>query len=161
MSEIRIQVDLLVDTLSKKKTLLSEILKLTNDQKVLLTEEELNMKAFNNIMSNKQVRIDLLAQLDDGFQSSFERVQPVLTTQPDIYKEAIAAMKELIKEVTDLGIEIQVQEERNRRNFHTKAQGLKSEVKKFRTHKTAMKKYQNVYSNKSAADAPHFFDSKK
>lgn len=161
MNDVRVQVDLLVDTLTKKKQLLTEIRKYTDDQKALLAVEDFDLRAFNNIMSNKQVRIDLLGQLDDGFEATFERVRNVLSTQPDIYRDSILAMKSLIKEVNDIGIEIQVQEERNRSNFDTKSKGLKSEVKSLRTHKSAMKKYQSTYNSQKKADAPHFFDSKK
>jgi len=161
MNEVRVQVDLLVDTLTKKKQLLTEIRKYTVDQKALLAIEDFDLRAFNNIMSNKQVRIDMLAKLDDGFEVAFERVRNVLSTQPDIYREAILSMKSLIKEVSDLGIDIQVQEERNRINFESKSKGLKSEVKSFRTHKSAMKKYQNTYNSQKKAGEPHFFDSKK
>ena len=161
MSEVRVQVDLLVDTLTKKKQLLTEIRKYTIDQKAILSIEDFDLRAFNNIMSNKQVRIELLSKLDAGFEATFERVRNVLSTQPDIYRESILAMKTLIKEVNDIGIEIQVQEERNRSNFDAKSKGLKSEVKSLRTHKSAMKKYQNTYNSQRKADAPHFFDSKK
>lgn len=154
-------MELLVDTLNKKKQLLTEILKYTNDQKGLLAVEDFDLRGFKNIMSNKQVRIDLLNQLDDGFQATFERVRHVLSQHPDIYRDAIASMKTLIKEVNDLGIAIQVQEERNKRNFEAKSTGMKSEVKSFRAHKSAMKKYQSSYNNQQKADAPHFFDSKK
>ena len=154
-------MDLLVDTLAKKKQLLTDIKKYTDDQKGILSKEDFDLRAFNNIMSNKQVRIELLSKLDDGFGVTFERVRHVLSTQPDIYKESILTMKRLIKEVNDLGVDIQVQEERNRTNFNSKTKGMKTEVKKLRTHKTAMKKYQNTYNAQKKADAPHFFDSKK
>ena len=161
MNEVGIQVNLLLDTLNRKRQLLREIKKYTEDQKVLLSKEDFDMKAFKNVMKNKQVRIDLLAKLDDGFQSTFERVKNVLISQPTIYKDEILEMKNLIKEVSDLGIDVQVQEERNKINFEVKSKGVKSEVKSFRSHKTAMKKYQNSYNSQNKADAPKFFDSKK
>ncbi len=161
MGEINTQVMLLVDTLKKKKQILEELKKYTDTQKELLLKEDLDTKAFNNIMRNKQVRIDLLNKIDDGFQVTFERVKNILTTQPDIYKDAIVSMKGLIKEVSDLGVEIQVQEERNRLNFEAKSSKSKAEVKKFRNHRTVMKKYRNTYLHQNKVDGPHFFDSKK
>jgi len=161
MSDVRVQVVIMVDTLRKKKQLLVEIKKYTDEQKGLLACEIFDAIAFKNLMNNKQIRIDLLGKLDAGFESTFERVKHVLMTQPDIYGSEIAQMKSLIKEVNDLGIDIQVQEERNKTNFGAKAKGMKTEVKSFRNHKTAMKKYQNTYNSQKKADAPHFFDSKK
>ena len=107
------------------------------------------------------MRIDLLGKLDEGFQSTFDRVRHVLTGQPDLYREAIAKMQELIKEVNDLGIDVQAQEERNRLSFEAKTKGVKTEVKSFRDHKSAMQKYQNNYISQKKADGPQFFDSKK
>lgn len=161
MSEVGIQVGLLIDTLLRKKELLIEIKQYTENQKVILSKEAFDMKAFNVVMRNKQMRIDLLQKLDTGFESTFERVKNNLTTQSDIYKEDIIKMKALITEVNDLGIDIQVQEERNRTNFKAKSKNVKTEVKTFRTHKNVMKKYQDTYNSQKKADAPHFFDSKK
>lgn len=161
MSDIIIQIDLMVDALNKKKQMLQEILRYTNDQAELLKAESLDMRSFNNIMKNKQVRIDKLIQIDQGFESLFERIKTTLTSQPDIYRDAVKEMQQLIKETSDLGIEIQVQEERNKVQFDVKSKNTKSEVKAFRTHKSAMNKYQNNYNKQKKADQPHFFDSKK
>lgn len=161
MSDIIVQIDLMVESLEKKKLFLEEILRYTKEQATLLTKEELDLRSFNNIMKNKQVRIDKLIQLDQGFESLFERIRTTITNQPDIYKEAIQQMQSLIKETTDLGVEIQVQEERNKIQFDAKSKNVKGEVKAFRHHKSAMKKYQNNYNKQQKADSPHFFDSKK
>lgn len=161
MSDIIIQIDLMVDALNKKKQMLQEILRYTNDQAELLKAESLDMRSFNNIMKNKQVRIDKLIQIDQGFESLFERIKTTLTSQPDIYRDAVKEMQQLIKETSDLGIEIQVQEERNKVQFDVKSKTTKNEVKAFRTHKSAMNKYQNNYNKQKKADQPHFFDSKK
>lgn len=161
MSEVGVQVKILVDTLEKKKQLLTEIDNYTKEQANILSAPDLDLRAFNNIMSNKQVRIDLLMRIDDGFEATFDRVKTVLTTQPGIYKEAILKMKTLIKEVNDLGVSIQVQEQRNKLTFDTKTKSMKSEVKNFRNHKSAMNVYQNNYAKMKKADQPQFFDSKK
>ena len=161
MSEVSINVTLLLDTLKKKEQLLSEIEKYTMEQAKLLAQPELDLRAFNNLMSNKQVRIELLNKIDDGFKVTFDRVKHVLTAQPDLYREAIIEMKRLIQVVNDLGINIRVQEQRNKQNFEAKSKNVKGEVKTYRNHKAAVAKYQNNYAKMKKADEPHFFDSKK
>lgn len=161
MSDVRIQVDLLIETLRKKKKLLEEIHTYTEEQRQVLNKDSFNPQEFQNIMTNKQVRIDLLSGLDDGFEATFERVKSTLSHQPVIYNEEIRQMQALIQEVNDIGIEIQVQEERNRRNFEAKIGGVRSEAKSFRSHKTAMKQYRTTYNQKQKPEGPHFFDSKK
>lgn len=161
MSDIIVQIDLMVESLEKKKFFLEEILRYTKEQATLLTEEELDLRSFNNIMKNKQIHIEKLLQLDQGFESLFERIRTTITKHPDIYKEAINRMQVLIKETTDLGVEVQVQEQRNKLKFDAKSKNVKGEVKAFRNHRSAMQKYQNNYNKQQKADSPHFFDSKK
>lgn len=161
MSDIIIQIDLMIESLEKKKLFLEDILRYTKEQTELLKAEELDLRSFNNIMKNKQVRIDKLLQIDQGFESLYGRIKATLTAQPDIYREAIKKMQQLIKETTDLGVAVQVQEERNKVQFDVKSKNVKGEVKAFRTHKSAMSKYQNNYNKQQKADQPHFFDSKK
>lgn len=161
MSDINIQVDILVEALLKKKRLLEEILDYSKEQEKILNQEELDLRSFNNIMKNKQVRIDNLMKIDDGFEGIFDRIKTVLTSQPDLYREAIKKMQVLITEINDLGIDIKVKEMRNKQKFDMKSQNMKGEVKLFRAHKSAMTGYQNNYIKQQKADAPHFFDSKK
>ncbi len=161
MSDIIVQIDLMVESLTKKKQLLSEILNYTKDQTALLAKEELDLRSFNNIMKNKQVRIEKLLQIDQGFESIYERIKVPISSQPEIYKDAILKMKQLIKETADMGIDVQVQEQRNKVQFDSKSQNVKGEVKAFRNHKSAMNTYQNNYNKQQKADQPHFFDSKK
>lgn len=161
MSDMVIQMDLMIESLKKKKRLLEEIDGYTKKQADLLSQADLDLKSFNNIMKNKQVRIDKLIQLDEGFAALYERIKTTLKNQPEIYKEAVLTMQQLIKDTTDLGVKIQVQEERNKVNFEQKSKGYKGEVKAFRNHKNAMAKYQKSYNTQQKADDPHFFDSKK
>lgn len=161
MSDVGTNVKILVDTLNKKKQLLEEIKAYTMEQANILKVEDFDIRAFNNIMSNKQVRIELLMKIDDGFEVTFGRVKNILATQPDVFREAIVEMKRLITEVNDLGIDIQVQEQRNKTTFDLRTSTVKTEVKSFRNHKSAMAQYQNNYNKLKKADEPHFFDSKK
>lgn len=161
MSEIVIQIDMMIESLEKKRELLKFILKYTKEQAEILSKEEMDLRSFNNIMKNKQIHIDKLIQLDQGFESLFGRIKTAISSQTEIYRESIVQMQKLIKETTDLGIEVQVQEERNKVQFDMKSKGVKGEVKAYRSHKSAMSTYQNNYIKSKKADQPHFFDSKK
>ena len=161
MGDMHVQVDILLDALERKKALLEEILEFTKEQSDLLAKEDLNTSSFNNIMSNKQVRIDKLIQIDEGFESAFDRIKSTLKSQPSLYKEAIGKMKQHITDVSDLGVEIQVTEMRNKQRFDLKSQNIKGDVKNFRNQKSAVSSYHNNYNKQKKADQPHFFDSKK
>ncbi|VDN48554.1 conserved protein of unknown function [Petrocella atlantisensis] len=161
MGDMHLQVDILVEALEKKKVLLEEILDYSKEQSNLLMKEDFNTTSFNNIMSNKQIRIDKLIQIDEGFESAFDRIKSTLKAQPSLYKEAIEKMKQHITEVSDLGVEIQVTEMRNKQRFDLKSQNIKGDVKNFRNQRTAVSSYHNNYNKQKKADQPHFFDSKK
>lgn len=161
MADVKVQVNLLLDTLSRKQLLLEEILGYTKDQTVILDKEDMDLKGFNNLMQNKQVRIDQLVQIDNGFEQSFARIKSTLSTQPELYREDILLMKERITSINDLGVNIQVTEMRNKTKFDLKSQNIKNEAKSFRTHKSAVSNYQNNYNKSNKTDQPHFFDSKK
>jgi hypothetical protein len=161
MNEVKIQLQLLTEVLDKKELFLRELLSYTKQQEDLLLEEEFNLTAFNNIMQNKQVRIDKVIEIDEGFQATYNRVGAVLVQQPALYKEEILAMKTKIKSITDLSIEIQVTEEKNKAAFGAQVGGMKNQVKNFRNHKQVNTQYQSNMQNQKVGDTSHFFDSKK
>lgn len=161
MNEVKIQLQLLIEVLDKKELFLRELLSYTKQQEDLLLEEDFNLTAFNNIMQNKQVRIDKVIEIDEGFQATYNRVGAVLVQQPALYKEEILAMKTKIKAITDLSIEIQVTEEKNKAAFAARVGGMKNQVKNFRNHKQVNTQYQSNMQNQKVGDTSHFFDSKK
>jgi len=161
MGDIQLQIEILVESLENKQRLLEEILSYTKEQAELLAKETLDLRSFNNIMKNKQIRIEKLVQIDDGFEQLFNRVRGPITAQPNLYKELIKRMKTLIQVISDLGVDIQVQEERNKQQFNRKNHSVKGEAKTLRSHKSAMDTYQTNYNNHKQVGQPHFFDSKK
>ena len=155
------EVKTLLEVLVKKKVLMMELKKYTDDQKLALEKAQPDYKALTNIMKNKQIRIDILNKLDGEVVADFEKAKAYLKNEPETYKAAIEDIKNLNEDIQKLGQDVRQQDNDNRQIIATKAGHVKSEVKSFRQHKTAMKKYQNSYNNQQKADSPHFFDSKK
>jgi len=161
MSDVMTTLSLLSEGLEKKKKSLGEILEYTKSQEQLLAEEEFNLKAFNNIMKNKQFRIDNVKQIDDGFRPSYERIRGRMEKTPDLYSQQINVMKDRIKAIGDLNVQIQVLEEKNFNKFKMISGTLKDEVKTFRTSKKAVNKYYKNYNKQHESVRENFFDSKK
>lgn len=161
MSEVITTLTLLIEGLDKKKKALQEIVEYTKAQEKLLKEDELNMKTFNNIMKNKQYRIDKVKKIDEGFQPSYERIRVKLEKNPELYREYINAMKERIKVIGDLNVSVQVLEEQNHVKFLAKSKGIKNEVKTFRTSKKAVAGYYNNFTKQQEAGRKNFYDAKK
>lgn len=161
MGEVQTNLQILIEALEKKINYMQEINHYTKEQERLLKEDEVNYKLFNNIMDNKQVRIDKIAELDAGFKPTFGRIQGVLNTQPEIYKEEIIRMKELIKVIGDIGVDIQVLERRNKVQFDSKAGRTKNKVKTYRKNKKAATNYYDNIKKQNKSGNSYFFDSKK
>lgn len=126
-----------------------------------MKEEDFDMKTFNNIMKNKQFRIDTVKQIDDGFRPGYERVRVHLEKNPDLYREYISQMQDLIKEIGDLNISIQVLEEKNHTRFKVVTAGKKKEVKSFRKNKKTVTGYYNNFNKQQESVRQNLYDSKK
>lgn len=161
MNDVITLLNILTDGLEKKKSKLTEIYDYTKNQDLLLQTEPFDMKGFNNIIKNKQFRIDTVIQIDEGFQPTYERVSGFLEKNPEIYRDYIELMKTLIKEIGELGIQIQVLEEKNYNRFKVISKLMKEEVKTFRTNKKAVTNYYDTYNKQQGTVRDNFFDSKK
>jgi len=161
LSDVITTLDILIDGLSKKKKAMVEILEYTKAQEKLLAEDDVNLKTFNNVMKNKQFRIDAIKQIDDGFEPTYERIRGHLENNSDLYRNYINQMKELIKEIGDISIKIQVLEQQNHSRFLNVTKGLKGDVKNFRTSKKAVTSYYDTYNKQQESVRKNFYDRKK
>ena len=161
MSDVMTTLSLLTEGLEKKKKNLGEILEYTKAQEKLLKEKEFNMKVFNNTMKNKQFRIDNVKQIDDGFKPTYERIRGHMEKTPQLYSQQIKVMKEHIKVIGDLNVQIQVLEEKNYNKFKVISATLKDEVKTFRTSKKTVNNYYKNYNKQQESVRENFFDSRK
>ena len=107
-------LQMMIDSLNKKKDILIRIIELNEEQNQILSEETLNGDAFDDNMKAKGSCIDELDLLDEGFQSLFNRVRDAINANKEMYANEISVMKRLITEVTELGAKIEVQEARNK-----------------------------------------------
>lgn len=161
MSHVNTQLDILINSLNKKISYLEDILKRTKEQSSLLDKDELDLRVFNNIMNNKQNRIDKIFEIDNGFQEMFNKVKGYLNTNGELYKEQIKLMKEYILKIGELGVEIKVLESKNKTKFQLITNGKKSKVKEYRNNKNVVSNYHSNINNQNNATQSHFFDSKK
>lgn len=107
-------LQMMIDSLNKKKDILTRIIALNEEQDNILSTSILDDAAFDSNMKAKGDCIDGLDRLDEGFQALFNRVRDEINNNKAMYTEEIAVMKKLITEVTELGAKIEVQEARNK-----------------------------------------------
>lgn len=134
MSDSRNFIQILIDTLQKQVEVLKEILEITQEQSVIAQDSEFDEIMLEKSLNKKEVLIARLNELDDGFTSVYGRVRSEVKDRQELYKDELRQMQELIKECTDLGVNIRVLEERNREKL---TQCFASKHKQYGSKQTA------------------------
>ncbi len=161
MNNIIATLELLLDGLEKKEEYLKDLLRYSKKQEEVLNAKEFDLNTFNNIIKNKQIRINNIQSIDDGFNQEYERIKQIIENNPDLYKEYILKLKKCVKSISELGIEITVVEHRNNDKFKRVSLTMKNEIKSFRTNKKAVINYYSTYQKQQKSIQKGFFDSKK
>lgn len=155
-----VYVNVLEDSLSKKISLLNSILELTKEQETLLKAESFDEEAFRAVLEKKQVYIDKLEELDNGFESIFERVKEELKDKKEQYKSNILRLQKQISVITELGVDIEALERRNKSALERVLSEEKNKIKGNRLGNQGAVSYYNqmvnMYGNQSS-----FMDKKK
>lgn len=134
MSDSRNFIQILIETLQKQVEVLKEILEITQEQSVIAQDSEFDEIMLEKSLNKKEVLIARLNELDDGFTSVYGRVRSEVKDRQELYKDELRQMQELIKECTDLGVNIRVLEERNREKL---TQCFASKHKQYGSKQTA------------------------
>ncbi len=160
MDEIQTYINILTESLDKKIEILKQLLELTTNQSQLISKEKLDLDQFDHIMDNKSKWIEEINLLDHGFSSTYDRVRHALVSNKANYKEPIKGLQEKVSIVSELTVNIQVAEERNKNDIQRHLKKNKNKVKTFKkSRKTASQYYKtmnNMYGNES-----YFIDKKK
>ncbi|MBQ1194333.1 MAG: flagellar protein FliT [Lachnospiraceae bacterium] len=153
-------IEILKNSLNKKKDILNKILLKNSEQRDIAAADKFDYEAFDVIYHEKGKLIAELNLMDSGFQSIYDRVKDVLVSEKEKYKEDILELQNLVKQVTSLSMEIEASEKRNCDLMEKTTNRMKTEVKTARaTNKAAVDYYQNM--NKLNFIEPQFMDKKK
>lgn len=152
-------IDLMIDSLGKKITILEEISDMNQIQKALVAEEKFDAEEFDNTVAGKDELIEEINKLDEGFEMIYERVRSVLLEDKDKYADKIASMQECIRRIVELSTTIQADEKRIKAAMDSKFSKIKQAVKETRKNSKAVSNY---YKTMSRVDSePQFMDKKK
>lgn len=154
-------MSILQESLVAKRQILLEIQEYNRKQEAVFTAEEVDMSLFDEAIEEKGRLIERLTQLDDGFDSMYQKLARELENNRERYADQIHTIQQQIKEITDLGVSIQAQEARNkslvesffsreRKNIHT---SLQNSAKAYNFYKSM--------SSLNAASNEPSYDSKK
>lgn len=153
-------VDIMIQSLQKKVKVLEEIKKLNLLQKELLEDDKAEADDFDKTVEDKAACIEQITQLDSGFDKLFERVRDELNVNKDAYADKIKTMQRLIRQVTDLSMELQAQEARNKDLMTRKFVSIRERAKVVRTNTKAASQYYQNMMQLNVID-PQFMDNKK
>lgn len=160
MNQIMTYVNIMQESLERKKKYLVEILALTKEQERIAREKKFDEDAFGEIIDKKEVLINNINEIDKGFTSVYDRVRTEVLENKETYAEPLASMQKLIRECVDLGMEIEALEARNRaaleQIFSVGFKGLRQA----RQSKKAANNYYKAMSNGNINDSI-LYDRKK
>ncbi len=153
-------IEIMLQSLNKKIQVLDAIIEQNNIQKEVLEDAKASVEEFDQIVEEKSRLIEQMQQLDSGFEKLFERVKEELAGNKENYADAIRAMQNCIRRITDKSMEIQAQEARNKDLMVRKFAYVKETTKSVRTNsKVANQYYKNMM--KLNYVSPQFMDNKK
>ena len=157
---IKNYLQILEDSLVKKSEVLDQIIAYNKEQEELLKKEDISLEELDENMAKKDEFIQSLLQLDEGFESLYEKIREQLLGNKALYAQQIRRLQELISSVTDKGVAIKAQEARNKQLVENYFAREKKQLRQGRqTSKAAYDYYKNM--NNVNVVPPQIMDQKK
>lgn len=154
------QLTILSESLDKKLQILKEIQKYNKKQEQSFLEETADLEEFDAAIEEKGRLIEKLSKLDEGFETVYGRLAEELSGNREKYKAQIAVLQDKIRQVTELGISVQAQEQRNKKLVEQYFAKAHDNIRQERKNSKAAFNYYKNMSGTTAAQ-PRFMDSKK
>lgn len=110
-------IDILAQSLEKKRQILASLYELTKQQEKVLADKQVDMDAFEAAYEEKQRLLEEMAALDRGFELIYEKVKSAIAQNKQQYVQHITMLQALIKQVTELGVQIRLSEQINRQKL--------------------------------------------
>lgn len=158
--ELAVYISVMKDSLQEKCDVLKEILALTQEQEQVLSHLGENPDAFDEILEKKGRLIQRMQELDNGFDSLFQKAGDAIREAKQYYKPQIMEMQNAIRVITDYSVQIQALERKNKVKFENFVAAKRKEIRDFKvSNKTANSYYQNM-ANQHHQWQSYFMDKK-
>lgn len=153
------QLTILSESLDKKLKLLNEIQEYNRRQEKSFQEETADFEEFDAAIDEKGRLIEQLNKLDEGFETVYAKLAEELNGNREKYKVQIMELQDKIRRVTELGVSIQAQEQRNKKLIERYFSEARNQIQQERRNSKAVYDY---YKRVSASEytSPQLFDSK-
>ena len=153
-------LQLLIQSLEKKITVLDHIVQLNDQQKNLLLQEEVDLDEWNGIIEEKAKSIDQINFLDEGFEEVYNRVKDMLISRREEFQSEIRTLQGLIGTITDRSVQVQTGEQQNKELAQLQFGRIKKKMRTVRQTSQAVQSYSNSMKKLNFVDA-QFLDKKK
>lgn len=160
MNQTGTYVNIMQESLLRKKQYLEEILELTREQEQIAKGEKFDEDVFGVVIDKKEILIDNVNEIDKGFSSVYDRVRAEVLSDQELYRDELGNMQTLIKECVDLGMEIEVLEERNRATLEQVFSMGFQGIRQVKQSKQIASKYYKSMANGNVNDSM-LYDRKK
>ncbi|MBO5388817.1 MAG: hypothetical protein J6A59_11890 [Lachnospiraceae bacterium] len=160
MNQTGTYVNIMKESLVRKKNYLQEILELTNKQGELAVAQELDENSFGEIVEKKDILISNVNEIDKGFTAVYERVRKEIIQDKELYKDELKAIQDSIRQCVDIGMAIESAELRNKAALETAFAKSYRGVKQLKQSKQVANKYYKSMSNGMINDSI-LYDRKK
>lgn len=120
MEEIKQKLNYLISLLDEKKTLLIQILNITENQELFCKQlyGETKESFLKDSLKEKQILISKISIIDNTFITTFNSFNGDLNKNSSLFKDTLFLMKQKIKQITDLDIKIRLKENNNKIFFN-------------------------------------------
>lgn len=160
MENQKTYIHILLNTLTKKNNILTELEKLTLSQKECLSAEPMDFNLFDEIMEQKEEFIYQLNQLDEGFEIVYTRVKEELGSNREKYKQEILSLQQFITQITEKSVQLQSLEVQNKLKLEIVLHNKKTEVRTYKANNQSVSSYYKNLANQSVGES-FFVDKKK
>ena len=154
------QLTILSESLDKKLQILAEIQEYNKKQEQSFSGEAVNLEGFDEAIAEKGRLIEKLEKLDEGFEAVYHRLADELKDNREKYKSQIMALQDKIRRVTELGVSVQAQEQRNKKLVEQYFARERSHIRQERKNSKAAYDYYRSMSGATVTQS-HFMDSRK
>lgn len=153
-------LELLIQSLKKKLSILNKIAVLNQDQRAILQDENADPDAFDINARDKEELIKQIVALDVGFDEVYAHIKALMERDHSKYETQLEQMRELIRQIMAKDASIRVDEKRNYVLAQRKFASVKKQVREVRaSQKVVNTYYQNMM--KQSRYSPQFMDNKK
>ena len=153
-------VHILTDTLFKKNFLLDKLIQITEMQEKYITLTPPDMDNFESSLTDKEIIIEKINELDEGFEKIYEHVKEEIISNKLNHKVAISELQNLIKQVTEKSAKLQTLELKNKKSLEIFFANKKKEIRDLKkSSETASSYYKNMMNQQ--LDESYFLDKKK